>query len=543
MALLVTGRASLPDSSPFSRGLAWGRRIASNGMVATAGEAEVEVAAVGLGPHPWIAHLAFAALVMLLVVGGAYHEPWFDEAQSWLIARDATPWTMVSHLMHYEGTPGLWHLLLWGLQRFGYPYRGFWLISSTLAAAGSWVILYRSPFPLWMRLGLIFSYFQAYQFAVVARSYALDALLFPLVAAAWPSRVKRPVSYALLLALLANTNAYAFLLSGLLALELAWSARDLLWRRDARTWAAALIYAVCAIAAVLQAWPAPDLNFNGASPPLKPVGAVLLFAQAFIDRVDIFAMAAPTTPSLLGGVVLTIFVIAPIGLLCARARLAALLWGGILAFLAFSALEYGKLWHSGVIFLYVVALAWMAWPARKRLPRLERGWLDGALALLLVSSVSSTALAFATDIRLPYSSSAATAALVKQLRADNPRAKVAALGFTAFNIQPSFQANVFANSYGGASKPGYIDWSSRQTLSPWPKLPELAAVLARKPDMVLMSAILNGPAFVSAAKAKGYCVTQTVTGDLIWKSYVSDHDPITVLRPCRTLAVSSHGAS
>jgi hypothetical protein len=57
----------------------------------------------------------------ILAIVGPHHEPWFD-AQAWLIARDATLWDLLAHRVRYEGSPGLWHLLLWFLSRAGMPF-------------------------------------------------------------------------------------------------------------------------------------------------------------------------------------------------------------------------------------------------------------------------------------------------------------------------------------------------------------------------------------------------------------------------------------
>jgi hypothetical protein len=43
----------------------------------------------------------------------SYHEKWADEAQAWLIARDLSLWRIFSYELRYEGSPGLWHLILW----------------------------------------------------------------------------------------------------------------------------------------------------------------------------------------------------------------------------------------------------------------------------------------------------------------------------------------------------------------------------------------------------------------------------------------------
>src|SRR5205807_46535 len=139
-----------------------------------------------------------------------HHEPWFDEAQAWLLGRDTTLWDLLAHRLRYEGTPGLWHALLWLAAHAGLPFSGLWLISATLAVAGAFVILTRAPFPYWLRVGTVFSYFVAYQYAIVARSYALDLVLIPLIAARFAERLRRPVLYGVLLGLAANANAHSF---------------------------------------------------------------------------------------------------------------------------------------------------------------------------------------------------------------------------------------------------------------------------------------------------------------------------------------------
>src|SRR5262249_189304 len=151
--------------------------------------------------------LCLAVFATLLIIVGPRHEPWFDEAQAWLIARDTSLWDMLAHRVRYEGTPGLWHLILWLATRAGLPFSGLWLISATLACIGAFLVLTRAPFPYWLRVGVVFSYFIAYQYAIVARSYALDVALIPALAAVFASRLQRPLLYGVLLGLAANANA------------------------------------------------------------------------------------------------------------------------------------------------------------------------------------------------------------------------------------------------------------------------------------------------------------------------------------------------
>ena len=64
----------------------------------------------------------FAVYLSIVGVTVGHHEPWLDEAQGWLIARDATWSDLLRTIPRYEGSPILWHLLLRLPARCGLPY-------------------------------------------------------------------------------------------------------------------------------------------------------------------------------------------------------------------------------------------------------------------------------------------------------------------------------------------------------------------------------------------------------------------------------------
>src|ERR1700677_3445089 len=67
--------------------------------------------------------VAVYAFIVALTIG--HHEPWADEAQSWLLGRDASLAQLWGHFLHYEGTPGLWQTLIHALIRLGLPYSAY----------------------------------------------------------------------------------------------------------------------------------------------------------------------------------------------------------------------------------------------------------------------------------------------------------------------------------------------------------------------------------------------------------------------------------
>src|SRR5215471_10170615 len=81
-------------------------------------------------------------LYTALVTTAAWrHEPWADEAQSWLLARDAGIAELWTRLLHYEGTPGLWQSLLHVATLLGTPYRALNLLSATFAIGACWMMV------------------------------------------------------------------------------------------------------------------------------------------------------------------------------------------------------------------------------------------------------------------------------------------------------------------------------------------------------------------------------------------------------------------
>jgi hypothetical protein len=111
----------------------------------------------------------------LLIWAFPHHEPWADEAQAWQIAR-TLPFAQMFRLLSYEGHPGLWYVLLWALSRLHVSYIGMRCVAAVIAFAGITVLVSTSPFPRSVKLLLPFSFYLAFQYAIVARSYVLVPL-------------------------------------------------------------------------------------------------------------------------------------------------------------------------------------------------------------------------------------------------------------------------------------------------------------------------------------------------------------------------------
>ena len=134
--------------------------------------------------------LAILAFVVMAVIGGvslAAHTMWFDELQAWNIARASHSLGDVFTNLRYEGHPPLWYLVLFPITRVTGDPRAMQVLEWLVLCAVYAVILFRSPFTIWLRIALVAGYFVTFEYGVISRSYGLGMLLL-LLALTWLGR-------------------------------------------------------------------------------------------------------------------------------------------------------------------------------------------------------------------------------------------------------------------------------------------------------------------------------------------------------------------
>ncbi|MBP5585488.1 MAG: hypothetical protein J6Y92_03935 [Lentisphaeria bacterium] len=154
-------------------------------------------------PAELVLWLVFAAVTLVTVW---YHEPWRDEAQAFLVARDNTLPGLVLH-MKFESQFLLWYLFTWPFVRlFGLPIFGVNLLHWALSCSTAYLVVRRAPFRFLTRAAMIFGVLFAFEFTVVARHYAAGVFLLAVLLVNWRERFRRPVLYACGIALCASSN-------------------------------------------------------------------------------------------------------------------------------------------------------------------------------------------------------------------------------------------------------------------------------------------------------------------------------------------------
>ncbi|PYQ26775.1 MAG: hypothetical protein DMF56_22610 [Acidobacteria bacterium] len=307
-----------------------------------------------------------------------HHEPWRDEADAWLVVRDMPLRNMIPHWTSNAGTPALWYLLLKPLALAGLPYMSEELLHVTLACIAAAVFLWRAPFTRLTKILLLASYPILYEYAIVARSYVLTVLLLWIAAALHRERERRPLLYALAIALLFNTNVHGAVIAATLVLLYILQSR--------RDWRALLIMVFGAALALWQLWPRLDAAYPQVVREYRPKAVFwaitgMYLPDQFLDdwTITVFVPQWTTTLWLALSIGLLTFLL--ITLRKHRDSLVLLLVPYVALLCLFVAVWYGGARHAGLLLVLIIATLWIAGP----LPRTQEsaataGFLNIALA-------------------------------------------------------------------------------------------------------------------------------------------------------------------
>ncbi len=163
--------------------------------------------------------LTFSIYLVFSLIRISYHEMWRDELQAWMIASASHSVFELFHNLHFENHPGLWHLILFGLQKFSSNPLIMQFTHVIIASTSALVILFFSPFKFPEKLAIIFSYALFFEYNVIARSYSLGVLFFFLATLELHKRQKMSLWGAVSIFLLSQTSIYGGILGGSLALS------------------------------------------------------------------------------------------------------------------------------------------------------------------------------------------------------------------------------------------------------------------------------------------------------------------------------------
>jgi hypothetical protein len=457
--------------------------------------------------------LVFAAFAILLALAVSRHEPWMDEAQAWLLVKDADPIDVFVKYLRYEGSPGLWHLILMIPAKLGLPYFTLNILSAVFAAAGVWLFLRHAPFPPIIKILFPFSYFVLFQYAVVARSYCLIPLLLFSIARIYPNKIQQPVLFSFLLALLANVSTHTFLMAGgifavhLLDVAKEWKTLDKPTRNGQI--GAVLLLGSIALVIYLLLKPAPDHflgNYNNWSlANFFNVSKFAISGALAMDESSPFRWIQM-------GLSLGIFFVTVVWL---RQRKLTLLYLLPLLFIfGLFAVRYRNLWHDGVTFFLWVFVLWIGFEKGKnQAENLLVRLFPILITFVLATQVFWTLSVIRNDYYQSYSGSYELAEYIKGNQLEDR--KIFISGWKSVAISPYFDRNIFYNLNNGAEE-RFWKWSDSNE-TPLGAFPEVVdSIQSEDPDIIIIASDhldLN-----DLNKIEGYRPKAIFHGRLFWKT-------------------------
>ena len=393
--------------------------------------------------------LSFIAYMTVVAVVMYFHEPWFDEAQSWLIARDSSFADLLTLRPHYEGHPPLWTLLLSIPAKTGVPYeiglKGVQFLCAALL--GGWLI-FRAPFNRLTIALLPFTYFICFQYGVTARPYALLCVSLLMVAHYWKYADSKPSNtwkLVLSLVLMCAISSYGIAIAA--GFALAWVVRSIQ--------IAGIKNAVCEIfsninrllgwillafvgfASIACIWPAANAfgsraTFSGNSHLIQFLYFIFVVPSesmftAFAGDVSLRRMSLGILPTII--CVLISILIWAFAICIAKRR--KMLVSLILPYLTFAiiATQYFTLHHAGIVFVFFIAQLWMCVdnkPLNFDITLANKlsnkcAFTQSIIVILLAPSLIWNIFACVNDIRFDYSGSRALAQFIQRNHAENKR--------------------------------------------------------------------------------------------------------------------------
>ena len=479
------------------------------------------------------------AAIIVLAIGVAVHEPWWDEAQAWLLARDAPLGDLLTTHLAYEGHPPLWYLILMIPAKLGMPYKTINVISALIAAIGVAILVSLRDVPLLLRAAIPFTFYAAYQYSVVSRSYVLVAPLLFAIAAIYRRRDEHPIRFAVLLALLALVSVHGACLA---AAFCALFAIDLGRGRLAASKIAlrslivsALILAATATLLVVVLWPPPDL--------LQVVSPARILDLSRHVSITMQALGGNLMPSSGGGLI-EIAMAALLLLWLVQRGVALELIVLFAALLPVSAMYFSH-WHEG-LFFWVFVFVLLLPPRTERTPLLRvAGWT--VVGWMLALHCLWTALSLAYDVRANFTGSRDAAAYIRAHGIEKRR--LFGAGIRSIELQPYFASNIFSN-HQTPQHAAFWDWSRA---NPWPYAPPGVAPDRRRMSAWFAAQLAARPAYFLAAsgfKADGayaaalyrdpnYRELATFSGGLFWKDRVAERIDFTLFERSPAPAAAS----
>lgn len=429
--------------------------------------------------------LVFGIYLILLTIVVSHHEPWMDEAQAWLLAKDTTFKDLFIKYLRYEGSPGLWHLILMLPAKIGLPYSSINVISAFFSAIGVWLFIRYAPFPPFIKILFPFTYFIFFQYGVVARSYCLISPILFLIAITYHQKEQHPFRFVFLLGLLANISAHTFIIAGCIAfvhfldvikkwkvLDKTSKTKQIVSFSILGTIALLVIYIISTPQDQLFAGHA-NFGFKNFCIVTQRMIAGSLVMNEFNSLTWLYGSATLAiiivTVNWLGKTRLLLLYILPLLLIC-----------------ILFAVKYRSFWHQGVLFLLWIFVLWVSFEKYKEHVNAKAlKSVLGTLGVVLAVQAYWCIEAINYDLNHYYSGSYKLAKYLKAKGYD--KEKIYVSGWRNISVLPYFPNNIFYNHNNGADNKRFWNWSVNNVTSVGAGINVIDTIQCEQPNVVIFA--------------------------------------------------------
>ena len=436
------------------------------------------------------------SFIYLTLFIGDKHEPWADEAQAWLLARDTTIPELLQNYMGYEGSPALWHLILKAFIAIGWKYEYYYVIPILFSAIGVAILEFKTKIPLIFKITIPFTYYIFYQYSIVARSYCL---LFPTLmylATIYNKKTEKPILFGIGIAILLSISAHTCILAatisfiyGLQVLKLTY---NYIKKKDSirlklliKNWIIIFVlFSLFLVTAYYVRTPADHVEFRNIEYRQWKYFITILSDSLITNDKDILMCL---------GVSIIAVIILFVGYFKDKRFFEAILL--ILPVYLFLAVFYCNKWHIGIIFEIILFILIVHNKLKEDI--LIQIIFLLVLAVQIIYSVNTSLY----DLTRQYS---ACEDIVSFINNNSYQDKsIYGIGYSATAIEPYFEKNIFANK---KNNKGFYSWREDE-----PEYMSIEEMKDNLPEILIISS------FSSSSYAS--LINRVETGKLYEKYY------------------------
>lgn len=368
----------------------------------------------------------FLIFIILSLFVGSFHEPWADEAQSWIIARDASVGEIIWDISRYEGTFPLWFLTLKFFISIGLRYEYIYIVPTIISSLGLFVFLKKVDAPKYVKVLLPFTYYVFFQYTVVSRSYCYLFLAFSWWASIYKDRLNKKLNYILSLIFMSFISLHGMIMS--LVFGITFLIEIIKGKQIKKAIFPYCLLGISWIVEVIILMPRSDLYMN--------VAALYSFKSIIMSIIDTLVTGTNTFYIIYNWIVFIIFVVFALHLIWAKNKDILI---SLVSLIIFSYAIRLVSHHLGIFFLLIIFGVICNYDDIK----VKCKHFDKLFSAVLILYVIYAVWTGINDINKPYSGAKEMAQYIA-LKGYNEE-EIYAFGYENVPIQAYFEEKIFAN--------------------------------------------------------------------------------------------------